>query len=131
MIPEYLPYERIVSERDDDAVRRDLLNESAERLYDVLHVLEVVEVVGIDIENDPDARLQLKEAVHVLTGFSNEVLGAADLYVSVDLRQIASYQDRRLVISIPQNERSHRSNCRFAVSAADSYGILIVVHDHS
>ena len=46
VIPEYAPDERVVTESDKDAVRRDLLNEGAERLYDMLHVLEVVGLRG-------------------------------------------------------------------------------------
>ena len=56
IILEYALYERIVSECDYKAILRNPLNECAEGFNYMIHILEIIKVIGIDIQDHSNAR---------------------------------------------------------------------------
>ena len=49
-----------------------LLGELVERLFDVVEVLKIVEVIRVDIEDNRDKRIELQEGVNVLARLADD-----------------------------------------------------------
>ena len=86
-------------------------------------------MVGVHVQNDADPRAELKEAVCVLAGLREEVLGLADADVAPDRGQDAAHGDRRVEPAGEHDHGVHAGRRGLAVGAGDRDGDRVVVHD--
>ena len=93
-------YERIGIVCDHGTVLRNQFRKLVKRSGNMFHILEIIKVVGIDIQNDLDFWLEIQEAVHVLACFRYKIVILPYINISVDFRQIAADQDRWLLVCI-------------------------------
>ena len=94
-------YERIGIVCDHGTVLRNQFRKLVKRSGNMFHILEIIKVVGIDIQNDLDFRLEIQEAVHVLACFRYEiVILPLHKHSRLISAQIAADQDRWLLVCI-------------------------------
>ena len=111
------------------AVFRNQLTETMERMNDVVDVLEEVQMIGIDIQNDSNRRMEAEEGIGVLAGLCDEVIMCADAQGAADGVQIAADHDGRVRAALHADHRQHRSRCRLAVGAGYTDSMLVFQHD--
>ena len=97
----------------------------------MIDILEIIQMIGIDIEDNFDFRSQAEKTVHVFAGFRYEEIAFSDFDISVKFVQIAADQNRGVLFCIVQDERDHRSGRRLAVGAGYGDAGGIVVHESS
>ena len=113
----------------DQAVFGHFIREFAEGIRDVVDVLEIIQMVGVNVQDDLRPGPQRQEAVHVLAGFRNEVLALAHLYVAVELVEDAAHQHRRGIVRRFEDKAHHGRGRGLAVGTGDRDGDLVVRHD--
>ena len=66
----------------------------------MIYIFKIIQMIGIDIENDFYLRPEVQKAVHVFTGFRNEIFSLPYFDVASYLGQIASHQDGGVSLSV-------------------------------
>ena len=112
----------------DQAVHRRQLDERAERVDDVVQVLEKVEVVLLHVEHDRDRRRKAQERIAVFAAFSHKAALAADAQRAADGGQVAADHDRRVKAGLHGHQRHHRGRGGLAVRARETHDVIIVAH---
>ncbi len=97
-------------------------------MADVGQVLEEIQMVSVNIQNNPDLREQLQEAVGVLAGLRQEGLGVTDPHIAADGRQDAAHRDGGIQVSLHQDMGEHRGGGSLAVGAGHGDGGIIIPH---
>ncbi len=101
------------------------------RVSDIAQIFEEVQMVGIDVKDDTDQRIEMQEAVGVFTGLGHEMLPGTDAEVSSYGRQDTAYRQGRIGAGPEKYLRYHGSRSRFAMGTADCDRTLIGLHDQS
>ena len=121
-------YKGIAVVGDHDPIRRDQSGELVKGTGDVLNVLEIIQVVGVDVEDDLNARPQLQEAVPVFAGLRDKVVLVPDVDVAADFIQSAADQDRRHLVVMLQDQRDHGCRRGLAMGPGDGDAVLVLLH---
>ena len=95
----------------------------------MVDILEVVQMVGVDVQDDLRPGPQRKEAIHIFARLCHEILTLPHLDVAVELVEDAAHQHRGRVVSRLQNEAHHGSGRGLAVGTGDRDGDLVVRHN--
>ena len=109
-------YKRICLISDDAAVLGYQFGELIKGIYDVIDILKIVQVIGIDVENDFHLRTEAQKTVHIFAGLCDEKIALSDFHIAAEFVEIASHQNRRIRLGIFQDQRYHRCGGGFAVS---------------
>ena len=95
----------------------------------MVDILEIIQMVGVDVQDDLRPGPQRKEAIHIFARLCHEILTLAHLDVAVELVEDAAHQHRGRVVSRLQNEAHHGRGRGLAVGTGDRDGDLVVRHD--
>ena len=101
---------------DDEGVGGQV-TELVEGLFDIIQRFEVVEVVGVDIEDDRDVGRELQECVHIFARLTHDDVAVADIAVAADEGQLAANDGGGVKAGADQHLAEHRGGGSFAVSA--------------
>ena len=107
------------------------LGEGVERTADVFQCFEIIQMVAFYVQDNGNKRIELQEAVKVLTGFRHKIGGIADAQIAADGGQDAAYGDGRVFFRCQQDLGNHGCGCGFAMGAGYGYGVMVFVHDLS
>mgnify|MGYP006987343021 CR=1 FL=1 len=80
----------------------------------VIDILKIVQVIGIDVENDFHLRTEAQKTVHIFAGLCDEKIALSDFHIAAEFVEIASHQNRRIRLGIFQDQRYHRCGGGFA-----------------
>ena len=118
----------VVDVGDDLAALRHLGGEFAEGALHVLQVGEVVEVVGLNVEDDGYRRAEVEERVVILAALKDDGVPAADAVSGVQQGQRAAYHDGRVPLRGHEDVGAHAGGRGLAVGARDAQGVVVVLH---
>ena len=69
-----------------------------ERMSDVFKILEEVQMIFLNIEDDTDLRIKMKETVCILTGFCDKSLRLSNADVTTDCLENTADRNGRIQI---------------------------------
>ena len=98
---------------------------------DVRKILEEIEVVGVDVQNDADARIKREETVRVFAGLSHEIFGLSHADVAADAVVDAADRDGRIKTGFHQDFRDKAGRRGLAVRSGDCGREVVVAADLS
>ncbi len=84
-------------------------------------------MVGLDVEDDGDGRVEGQEGVIVLAGFHDYRVAAADAVPRIQKRQRAADHNGRVLVRSHHDVRTHRGRGGLAVGAGDAQGVVIAL----
>ena len=85
----------------------------------------VVEVVGLDVGDERNARLVLEERLGVLVGLDDGEAAGAVAGVAAEVAGVAAGEDERVEAATDGHEREQGRRCRLAVRAGDGEEVTI------
>ena len=85
------------------SVFRQEFCEKAERVADVIQILEEIQMIGIDIQDHADLWEEMQEAVRILAGFCDEKSGASHTDVAVNRLEDSAHGNRGVHVSGEKN----------------------------
>ena len=110
---------------------RNALGKLAERVLDVLDVLEKVQMIRLDVQNHGDRRIQRKERVIVLARLHDDRIALADTVAGVQQRKRAADHDGRVFFRRHHDVRAHGRRRRLAVCAGNTQRIRVAAHERA
>ena len=111
---------RIVDAQHRQAVERQTVQEFGKRgLYAREIAAVVFEMVGVDIGDDRDQRIQAQETAVAFVGFGRQPVAAAQARVGTRRKQLAADHERRVESALAQHARGQRGGGGLAVGAGD------------
>ena len=120
---------RVIS--DNGSAARHQMREFVKRTDNVVDILKIIQMIGIDIQDNFDFWFQTQEAVHIFAGFCNKVTTVTDLDVAADLGQIAADQNGRLELRALEDQGNHRSGRGFTMGTGYRNAVFIFLHQKS
>ena len=99
--------------------RRHMSAKRAERGDDVVEIFIAIEVVGLDIGDHADGRVEVVKAAVILARLDHERSPAARVARPAELRHGAADDERRIGVAAQQGMRYQRGGRGFAVRAGD------------
>ena len=100
-------------------------SEGMEGLDDVFEGAEVVEVIGIDIQDDGGIGFELEVVIHELAGLTHENIARSHAAAAVNRRELAADDRRQVNACIHKDLGQHRGGRGLAVGAGDTDRITI------
>ena len=113
---------------DDQGVRGQVA-ELVERLLDIIQGLEVIKVIGVDVEDDRDIGRQLEEGIDIFARLTDDDIAVTDVAVAADEGQLAADDGGGVEAGADQHLTEHRGGGRLAVRSADGDAALIAAGD--
>ena len=117
---------------DDGAVLPHEAHELAEGLLDVLERAVVVEMVGLDVSDHDDVRVEVEEGAVGLVRLADEVAAVAVLAVGVVALDDAADEEGRVEAELVEHRGDHGGRSRLSVGAGDGdrRGVVGEIGEH-
>lgn len=126
-----LPHMRIVGAADKQTVGGHSCNKFAERIDNVIHCLEIVKMIVVDIVDKHNRWMQRQKAFNVFTCFGNKKVMGTQANAAVQEINHAADMNGRIKSAVFGNECKHGGNCGFAVAAGNSDDFAIASADNA
>ena len=110
---------------------RDALCKQAERVLDVLDILEKVQMIRLDIQDHGDRRIEGKKRVIVLARLHNDRIALADTVAGMQQRKRAADHDGRVLLRRHHDVCAHGRRRRLAVRAGNAQRVRIAAHQRA
>lgn len=120
----------VVAAGDDHAKRGDEFGEGAEAGHDLVDIFVKVEVIGLDVGDDGDARMQIVEAAVVFAGFGHEDLPLPAAAAPAELGDGSADDEAGVEPAFEERETDHGGGGGFAVGPGDGDAEAFA-HDHA
>ena len=92
-------------------------------------ILEEIEVIGVDVQYDADAREHIQETVRVLTCLRGKIFTVSDPDISSDAVEDTADGKGGIRSGRHHDLGDHGRRCGLAVGSAYSHGIFVTAHD--
>jgi len=119
----------VVRAADEQAVLGQSGEEFFKRLYDVVDILVVVEVIIVDVVDERHGRCEGQEAFDVFAGFGDEGAVVADAHTAAQQVNIAADVDGCVPVRRGVDVRKHGGDGGLAVAARDGDDGIIALGD--
>ena len=117
-------YKRIVRTADERAVGGQPVQKFFKSTDDVLHGLEVVQMIVIDVADERNGRGKRQKALHVFAGLRDEQVAAADPNAAAERIHIAADVDGRIRVRRLSDAGEHGGDGSFAMTAGDGDNLM-------
>ena len=119
----------IVPPADQQALPGNLAGELGEGLVHLIETVVIIQVVPVDIEDDPDRRVHVQKTPPVLAGLRHEIGGIADLGVPCDGVQHPAQEHRGHEARRVHQHGDQRRGGGLPVGPGHRDGMGVFVHD--
>ena len=126
-IPQRLHGVRVLGVGDDASVLRSAQRELAEGVLHVGQILKEVQMVGLNVEDDGDGRVEGQEGGIILAGFHDYRVAAANAVPRVQKRQRTAYHNGRVTVGSHKDMGAHGGRRCLAVGAGDAQSVAVAL----
>ena len=117
-----------VAVNDKRSVIRKQFRKLAERMADVLQILEKIKMIFLDVQYNADFREKMKKTVGIFAGFRDKCAGTSNPDIPSDCFQNTAYGYSGIQIPGKKDVRDHRSCGCLAVRPGYRDGCVIIFH---
>ena len=122
---------RIIPINNYQPIHRCQFDKPAERVDDIVQILEKVEMVFLNVEHNCNGRRKGQEGIAILAALRHKAPFTANAQRPTDGRQIAADHDGRVHLRLHCHQRHHRSRSGFAVRTCQADHVFIIAHQVS
>ena len=113
----------------DDQCAGGQVTELVERFLDIVERLEVVEVIGVDVEDHGDIRIEFEEGVDIFARLAYDDIALTDIAVAADEGQLAADDRGGIEARADQRLAEHSGSGGLSVSTRDRDTAVISAGD--
>ena len=116
---------------DQCAVSRKELCETAERMTDIINVLEEIQMICIHVQDNADFREKAQKTICIFACFCDKSFRFTYTDISADCRKNPTNTDGRIAVTCKKNMRYHRCCSSFSMCSGNCDRCVVISHDLS